>query len=378
MSRQLLLLCIFMVLAASARAQFVPEPVGPDSVKYAYFPAIGYSSDAGLMLGGIFSRYDYSGDTRPFNSYIQSSAIASTKGFVKVDALYEKTDIFGTDLRSTNELYVYRIASDNFFGVGNSTGYTEELWEQGYYFFESISFGLDLKLRKPLYVKGRSRFDLVGGVGGEYYISYELQSFSSFSDIMPYGSEGGFIPYLAGGFVWENRDREFDPRSGNRGEFNLKYAPNLISEYALAAFSLDFRQYFYVLDFLTVAGRFQGKHTAGKVPFWKLPALGDDYTLRGYPLYRFRGNSSIAYNLELRSWMFTFPEYQVKLGVHLFTDGGRVFTGEDDMGDLLSGYKQTYGIGGAFSLFSPDFILRGEMGFSDEVSRIYIGIGYTF
>ncbi|MDZ7683308.1 MAG: hypothetical protein U5J63_16775 [Fodinibius sp.] len=45
---------------------------------------------------------------------------------------------------------------------------------------------------------------------------------------------------------------------------------------------------------------------------------------------------------------------------------------------MFSDYKQTIGIGGAMSIFNPDFILRGEVGFSEEVSRIYIGIGYLF
>jgi hypothetical protein len=76
--------------------------------------------------------------------------------------------------------------------------------------------------------------------------------------------------------------------------------------------------------------------------------------------------------------MFTFPEYGLKLGVQLFTDAGRVFTGEDQTEDLFRDYKQTFGFGGAISLFSPDFICRGDIGFSDEVTRIYVGIGYAF
>lgn len=74
----------------------------------------------------------------------------------------------------------------------------------------------------------------------------------------------------------------------------------------------------------------------------------------------------------------SFPEYQIKFGGQLFTDIGRVFNDDDGWGDFFNDYRHTYGIGGAMSLFSPDFILRGDIGFSKDVSRIYIGVGYSF
>jgi hemolysin activation/secretion protein len=107
--------------------------------------------------------------------------------------------------------------------------------------------------------------------------------------------------------------------------------------------------------------------------------LGNKNTLRGYPLNRFKGNSSLAYTLELRTWLLKFPQfYGLKFGGQLFTDAGRVFTEVDDANDLFKEYHQTVGLGGAMSVFNPDFILRGEIGFSEDVSRIYIGVGYMF
>lgn len=55
-----------------------------------------------------------------------------------------------------------------------------------------------------------------------------------------------------------------------------------------------------------------------------------------------------------------------------------VFPKGENLGDLLSGLKQTFGIGGAVSILNPDFILRGEIAFSDEINRVYFGIGYLF
>lgn len=377
MIKRFLLLLGFLFSTMLAQAQFI-EQAGADSVRKAFFPVAGYSSDVGLMGGLIFSRYDYTGNIRPFNNYIKSTAVASTKGFVKFAGLYEQTQTFGSDIRSSYRLLFDRLANDNFFGIGNSTSYSEQLWEDEYYYFESIGVSFDVSLRKPVYRDRDSRLDLLAGLGIDYEIPYVRQTNSSFNQEMPNGSEGGFVNYLSTGFIWENRDNEFDPREGNRAQLKIRLAPKYLSEFALTTFRLDLRQYFYIFDFLTIANRLEARHAAGDVPYWRLPTLGDDYSLRGYPLNRFQGNSSISYNLELRSWMFTFPEYAVKIGVHLFTDAGRVFTEEDKAADLFKDYKQTFGFGGALSLFSPDFILRGEMGFSEDVSRIYVGVGYTF
>lgn len=373
-----LLVPVLLLPVWTAHAQFLPEPAGRDSIKNALVPVAGYSSDVGLMGGVLYSRYDYTGNVRPFNNYIKSTAVTSTKGFVKVEGLYEQTQTFGSNIRSSYQLFFSRLANNNFFGIGNNTTYRDQLWDDEYYYFESISLSLDLVFRKPIYKDFGSRFDILAGLGTSYQIPYVRQSNSSFNLSMPNGSKGGFVNYLSTGFIWENRDNEFVPQKGNRAEFEIRFAPKYLSEYALTTFRLDLRQYFYLFDFLTIANRLEARHASGDVPYWQLSTLGDDYSLRGYPLNRFQGNSSISYNLELRSWMFTFPEYAVKIGVHLFTDAGRVFTGEDVAADLFRGYKQTAGFGGALSLFNPDFILRGEMGFSEDVKRIYVGIGYTF
>nr|WP_240894711.1 BamA/TamA family outer membrane protein [Fodinibius halophilus] len=191
--------------------------------------------------------------------------------------------------------------------------------------------------------------------------------------------KGGWVNNLNTGFVWENRDSEFDPTKGNRAELEVRFAPGIISEYSFTTARLELRQYFQLFNWITFANKLEARHAAGDVPFWELSTLGDAYTLRGYPLNRFKGNSSLAYTLELRTWLIEFPElYNLKFGGQLFTDTGRVFTGQDDINDLFEGYKQTIGFGGAMSVFTPDFILRGDIGFSEDVTRIYIGVGYLF
>ncbi|MEL7833678.1 hypothetical protein [Fodinibius sp. Rm-B-1B1-1] len=353
--------------------------VGQDSVSTALVPAIGYSSNEGLLGGLIYSRYDYRGNVAPFNNLFESSAIATTKGFVEVEATYEQTKTFGRDLRSIANFYFYRYTQDQFFGIGNETTFSDQQWDNEYYFFRSIGFSFDYRFRKPIYEQGRSQLDLQFGAATEYHIPYVRQQQSSFVQAMPVGSDGGWTNNINTGLVWENRNSEFDPRRGNRLELELRGAPNLISNYGLATARLELRQYFYLFNFLTVANRFEARHAEGDIPYWEMSTLGNKNTLRGYPLNRFKGNTSVAYTLELRTWLLKFPDfYGLKFGGQLFTDTGRVFTETDDANDLFERYHQTVGFGGAMSILNPDFILRGEMGFSEDVTRIYIGVGYMF
>lgn len=373
------LFLLFVVVGTSRGQVMGGQGLEADSVSSSIFPVVSYSSNEGFVGGALYNRYDFSGNISPFHSYIESSALVSTKGFIEVVGSYERTQSFGRQIRSLYDIFVRRYNTDIFFGIGNNTSFSNSRWEDDYYYFESISVGFDYRARKAIYSEGRSQLDVQAGLGTEYQIPYVKNDFSSFEQQTPNGNEGGWINYLNTGMVWENRDSEFDPHRGNRAELELRMAPKLISSYGLTSARLELRQYFYLFNWLTVANRLETRHVTGNVPYWELSTLGGKSNLRGYPLNRFMGNSLLAYTLELRGWFVKFPELEnLKFGGHLFTDTGRVFTGSDDFNDLFEGYKQTYGFGGTMSIFHPDLILRGEIGFSEEVSRIYIGVGHLF
>lgn len=378
-AKSVFLLVGLLVAGTSASAQMTPESPGADSVATALLPVLGYSSDTGFIAGGVFSRHDYRGNTEPFNQYYKAQALVSTKGYLKIQGLYERTDFPFQKYRSSVEGYLNRYGEDTYFGLGNKSEYEQQRWEDEYYFFESISLGLEYQLRRRVYENGHNRFDIVAAIGTDYQVPYEKQSNSSLAEDPPPGRSGGWVNYLKTGFVWENRDSEFDPQEGNRVSLDVRYAPKPLTEFALTTATLELRQYVTLFDAVTIAGRAEGRHAGGNVPYWELSTLGDDYSLRGYPRNRFKANSSVAWNLEMRSWILKFPELEnLKLGGHLFWDGGRVFSKEDNTSDLLRNYKKTAGLGGTISVFSPDFIMRGELGFSEDASRIYIGIGYMF
>ena len=73
---------------------------------------------------------------------------------------------------------------------------------------------------------------------------------------------------------------------------------------------------------------------------------------------------NIAYNLAL-----------LKAPPTLFAGVGYDFK---DYANVFNDLHSTYGFAGTLSLFNPNFFLRGEMGWSDEISRFYMGVGYLF
>jgi hypothetical protein len=58
-------------------------------------------------------------------------------------------------------------------------------------------------------------------------------------------------------------------------------------------------------------------------------------------------------------------------------DGGRVFNNEN-WDSLLIDHKFALGLGGVMSIFTPDFIMKAEIGFSEDGTGVYLGTGYSF
>lgn len=378
--KKIFLTAIFILFVSSTiYAQLLNKKVGADSVSNTLVPAVSYSSDEGVIGGILYDRKSYKGNIQPFKSRLKGKALASTLGFIEVEAKYIRTESWNSSIRSVVDLQFHRYTADNYFGIGNATTFSDEKWKNGFYDFKSIGWKLNYTGYYPLYEKGNRRFDLKFGLGMEYENPKVKSDSTSFALYPPEGSGGGWSNSLSTGFVFENRDRTFDPRHGNRTEVWLSYSPDLIGDYSLFSVHGQYRQYFQPFSFLTIANMLNLRYVGGEVPYWKMSTLGDDNTLRGYPLNRFQGNASVAYSLELRSWLLKFPQfYHLRLGGHLFTDVGRVFTDADEFKDTFRDYHQTFGIGGTLSILESDFILRGELGFSEDTSRIYIGLGYLF
>ena len=381
--QKLLLLFLFLLLFAhTSNAQTVTNQ-SSDSTDFAFLPAIAYNSDYGLIGGGISSWYHYKDNIHPFYSYTTIAAIISTKGLLSFDIFYDKPHTFGSEVRMTHELFIGRFFEDSYYGIGNY-GKLEDTPDgiPDYYYFRSFSIGYETISRFPL-LKGSGfrQLDAKGILNFDYETPWENKNDILFSIEKPTGFEGGRSLYIGGGLIWENRDHEFRPSRGNFAELTIEGGNELWgSSFNTLHLEFDARQYvtFHLLKDVTFANRLYFDHTNGQVPYWKLSYAGGEETMRGYPSRRFIDDNVVLWNTELRTWLFDIKELDSRFGGTLFFDLGRTFPNGASFPEITSDLKYSAGFAGTASFFTPDFIIRCDVGFSEEGTGIYITSGYMF
>jgi hypothetical protein len=349
-----------------------------EGVQYGFVPVLGFSSDLGFIGGGLIQRFDYGDGVRPFLYSSRLDASISTMGFYTVNLVHEQTVTFKRKIRTLISIEAARYRDDAFFGIGNLNTFNSEQWEDGFFLFESKSIEAFTEFRIPILVhENGAEIDLLLGVLYKGRINIETDADTYFSN-NPFDTSDGWITSLITGLVLDNRNSEFDPRRGQRLEFRLEGSPVASGDYSFAKASLNIRNYFPLHRNITFAKQFHLEHTMGNAPFWYLPTLGNQLFLRGFAANRFIGESMWSQSTEIRSWLFTLPIFETRIGAQVFWDSGRVFTEGDKLTDVLSGVRHTFGAGGVASPFSPDFILRGDVGLSNELWRVYVSLGYAF
>jgi hypothetical protein len=378
--------CIFLLLhlcAASTVSYAQTENVKTDSVKIGFLPALGYSSDIGFVAGGLASRYHYREGVEPFQSHLQSAALATTKGLFSFMLMFDQVETFNRPIRSKSLINIGRIKEATYFGLGNDSPFDKELWDSDNYFYETY-FGLlevsgrKVILKHPEFEKSHLDLMLITGI---QLHRPQLGIESSFLETTPPDYvDGGWSWEVGLGLVWENRDNEFAATRGNAGLINFRYAPGIIADFTMWQLHMQASQYATakIIFPVTAAIKIGYHQSGGSTPFWMLPVAGGEYSMRGYAEGRFRGDASLYYTAELRTWLIRYPSAGFRLGGQLFRDGGRVYESGEIATSFFKHHHQTYGLGAALSLFTYDFIVRADLAFSEDIHRIYLGIGYTF
>lgn len=378
----------FQLMTGVARSQNDVESVDPEKKHisadrigsfYSVLPIAGYSSDWGVYGGGFLQRINYGVGIEPFLSNLKTDITISTKGYFVSKLEYERTQTFGLDLRSRFEFIGQRITQGQYFGIGNNTPFSKNLFDDGFYFYENRELFLKYMLRKKVGSFSNSgRIDLFTTTTLWMVNSLSRTEESLIFLDSPPGIERNTIGKIGIGILFDSRNDEFYTTSGIQYEAGFNVAPSIFGfDYSYTEFTLDLRQYVTLFPDVVLAQRLKYDQTFGDLPFWAMPILGNDDGLRGFYLNRFRGESSILSMTEVRAWLFSVWNDQIRVGSHLFWDTGRVYSEFDSMG-FLDDWKQSVGFGFAFTLFQPDFILRSDFGFSNEAFRFYFGSGFSF
>lgn len=382
------LLCFLLLFFASIPlcAQIIPPDTGeseePDiriGSEYSLLPIVGYTSDLGLFGGGLIQRIGYGNNIRPFLSNLTSDFTVSTNGNIVFDIEYERTKTIGTDIRSLIEFTGQRIRQGYYFGIGNGTQFSDKQFDNNFFFFENREFTIYYQARKKVASFGEfGSFDLTASIDASYLNGLTRGESSKFAEDIPLGIGKSWANKAGFGFITDSRDSEFSPSQGIRYEVSYELSSSIFgSDYTYSDLEVDLRHYVNLFDSVVLANKLSVESIHGDVPFWDLSIIGGNDGLRGYHLNRFRGNQSVMHLLELRTWLFSVLHDEIRVGSQLFWDSGRVFS-KFDSNEVFNNWKHSYGGGIIFTIFSPDLMLRTDVGFSDEAFRFYFGAGYVF
>ncbi|MTI87062.1 MAG: hypothetical protein FH748_03740 [Balneolaceae bacterium] len=354
-----------------------------DTVSYAFLPALSYNTDIGFLAGGIMDRYQFKEGVRPFYSYMSTAAIASTKGLISAQLFIDRPEVFNSNFRVSSETYFSRFLQDQYYGIGNY-GKLDNPPENkpDYYMFQSFSAGQTFSLRAPIwYAATNHHLDLIGSLDAAYQTPFDNDSTHLITLQAPPGYKGGATISLGGGLIWDSRDSEFRPTTGNRfrveGKLANKFYGSSFNYFLLEAEARTYTS-FHLIRKITFANRILFEHSSGDAPYWKLPYAGGEETMRGYPENRFMDDNMIVFNTELRTWLFSLPSIDAEFGGTLFIDIGNSFSNGTSFNHLLKDLNYTFGFGGTSSFFNENFIFRGDFGFSDEDMGVYFTAGYMF
>jgi len=283
------------------------------------------------------------------------------------------------------------VSTRGYWGVEATAGYRTDRWfgySYGRWRHRRDEFTVatrDRRLREDGFVVGdQILYDLddgtVGGVlgvrptrslslalGGAYAVYHPTADPDN-----QYGAPGGpALPFTAqtryrgatAHLIWDTRDARYKPDFGerytpntdalsdrplspHRGTFvaieAMRFYEATATDGDFAQLQIEGQQYLsFWSKYHTVALRhrtvFTDPDDTDGVPFYQLPTLGGDHTLRGYGSFRFRDLHALVYNIEYR--------WQIWLMVNLvvFADAGKTFGSVEEWG--LTGLDTSVGGG---------------------------------
>ena len=378
-------LFLFLILFLGSRSYGQSDPVPADTtllVEYAFIPALSFNSDFGLIFGGLINRYDYSKGYQPYSAFTGVNALISTEGLFLANLNNDFPNFLGKNIRLTHFLSVSQFLDDNFFGIAqNDKLFPSFEDDPELYTFNSFSIRSELQFRKAMqYYEGTNRLEFLFTNIFNYETPFDTDVDMLISQVSPLGFTGGSTNLLLAGFILERRDDEIRPTKGTFTKVMTGPSiKNLGSKYNLYQSWVEQRSYVTVnFPFeMTFANRLIWSHSNGDTPYWALPRLGGENNLRGFPDKRFMNENYIVINTEVRKWLGRLPFIGTEWGGAFFLDAGRSFS-NDEFDDLFSDIHVAAGFSGLLSLFTEDFFLRGDFGFSKEGTGVYIGIGFLF
>ena len=363
MRNYLYMLISFFVFVILVNAEETPNKKIKKS--WSLFPILMYDTDIGVGYGGKAKFVNYlsrkeSFDITAFNSSKGERWYVFTFCIPDIEIRQGKKYPLSFDVKAEYEKYLkYR-----YYGTGLNSREKDE-----------TVFTLEKKELQVKVGRGLSpRF-----VMEVYYIFKNIKYFNveedrPFTEILTEVGEQ-FSPFASFIIRYDTSDSQIHPKKGFRFLFQNDTASDFLGnkDAHFYRLTLDFRKYillfsqYDVFAFRTLIQKISGK----KIPLYEMSALGggsEMNALRGYKLNRFLDKGKFLLNAEYR-----FPIWK-KIGGNVFMDGGLIWPSWSD----INLDKILVDIGWGLRYYLQNFVVRFDMGFSEEGLGVYFNFGHLF
>lgn len=429
----------FMFLVISAFSQ---DEVAKTGWNFGALPTITFDTDLGFQYGALVNLYHYGDGTRypNYNHSLYFEVSRFTKGS-GINRFYYDSDQLIPGLQTSLDISYLSDQAYDFYGFNGFDAVVHPDWiddesndyiSRMFYKYDRkmFRFKVDLqgkfsgeKLKWAAGVnllnfktgsvdleklnKGKEGDELLPDVDGLY------EKYQDWNIISAEEADGGFVPELKAGLVFDTRDNRPNPMRGIWTEAVLVGAPEFLgAESGFAKLSLTHRQYFTLIpNDLSLAYRLAYQTTvAGHAPFYyqtqvivselkgaTSEGLGGAKSLRGIRRNRIVGDGFFYGNVEAR-WKFArfrFINNNFYLGLNGFTDFGQVTkkieyntgfhsTATDAHQNFENDAEKmhfSYGAGLRI-VMNQNFVIAVDYGMAaderDGDSGLYIGLNYLF
>lgn len=425
----------FSVLLLSAQ-----DEVTKTGWNFGALPTITFDTDLGFQYGALVNLYNYGDGSRypNYNHSLYFEVSRFTKGS-GINRFYYDSDQLIKGLQTSLDISYLSDQAYDFYGFNGFDAVVNKNWfddasndyiTRMFYKYDRNMFRFKVDLQGKLsgeklkwaagvnllnfklspvnlekLNKGKKGDDILPAVDGLF------EKYQEWGIISAEEADGGFVPELKAGLVFDTRDNRPNPMKGIWTEAVLVGAPSFLgAESGFTKLSLTHRQYFTLIpNDLSLAYRMAYQTTlSGHAPFYyqtqvivselkgaASEGLGGAKTMRGILRNRIVGDGFFFGNVEAR-WKFArfqFINNNFYLGLNGFMDFGQVtkkiaiephsgFTpGTDFFEKNAEKMHISYGAGLRI-VMNQNFVIAVDYGMAadkrDGDSGLYIGLNYLF
>jgi hypothetical protein len=437
----LFILLIFVIKGLMAQEE--KKQVTKDGWNFGALPTVTFDTDLGFQYGALVDLYQYGDGSRypkyDHKFYFEWSRYTKGSG---INRFYYDSDKLIKGLQTSADISYLTDQAYDFFGYNGYDAVVNYDWvdDEDPNYKTRMFYKYDRKLfRFKVDLQGKLSGDKIKWISGINLLNFKTglvdieklnkgkdedeklpthqqqpglyQKYQEWGIIPEEETDGGFVPGLKAGLVYDSRDNRPNPMRGIWSEAVIEGAPGFLgAESSFAKLSLTHRQYFTIIeDDLSFAYRLNYQTTiAGHTPFYyqttmvvselknvTSEGLGGFSSLRGIVRNRVIGDGYFMGNLEAR-WKvvrFQFINNNFYLGLNGFMDFGQVTKKIDGIENIPQEETEyyyekdaekmhiSYGAGLRIAM-NENFIIRLDYGLAaddrDGKSGMYIGLNYLF